>query len=114
MLNRRTYTRFATWVLLVAYLPVLLTSALHTHERPTAPLCNQCAHHEAHPIHFAEAQVNLQDCLLCHLMTFSYFGVAMVAAATVPLPVSRLASSFCRRVVLCPRRTAALRAPPAC
>lgn len=114
MLNRRTYMRFAAWVLLVAYLPVLLATALHTHERPAAPLCDLCVHHQAHPVHYAEAQVSLQDCLLCHLMTISYFGVAMLAACAVLLAVGRIAAPLCRRVALRPRRFAALRAPPAC
>lgn len=112
MLNRRTYMRFAAWVLLVAYLPLLAVSALHTHERPDEPLCDQCAHHVEHPTHFGEAQVSLQDCLLCHLATVHYLGVAALAAVPVLWVTARLAVARPCRVALAAHGVALLRAPP--
>ncbi len=114
MLNRRTYMRFAAWVLLVAYLPLLAVSALHTHGRPDEPLCDQCAHHVEHPSHFGPSQVSLQDCLLCHLATVHYLGVAALAVAPVLWVTARRAAACPRRVALAVRGTAPLRAPPAC
>lgn len=104
--------RFAAWVLLVAYLPLLAVSALHVHPHPDAPLCDQCAHHVEHPSHFGPSQVSLQDCLLCHLATVHYLGVAALAAAPVLWVTARLAVARPCRMALAARGIALLRAPP--
>jgi len=111
MFNRRTYVCVAAWVLLVAYLPLLIGSAVHVH-KPHEVLCDDCAHHVEHPSHFAEATVALQDCVACHLVSLIYIGVAAMAVVAHPMAV--ILHRICRRdsVVVKPCCGAHLRAPP--
>lgn len=106
--------RVAAWVLLAAYLPLLVASSVHTHRLPEGALCDLCAHHVAHPSHFSETIVSLQDCLVCHLMSFSYFGAAAVAVAMVLVLTAPLAVGCSARMAVAPCRVVSLRAPPIC
>lgn len=113
MLNRRTYMRFAAWVLLVAYLPLLVSSAVHMHQ-PTATMCDDCAHHVEHPSHFAESAVTMQDCMFCHVASIVYFGVALTALVVPLVMVVRERIRRCLRVFGTHDSGVSLRAPPVC
>lgn len=105
--------RFAAWVLLVAYLPLLVSSAVHMHQ-PTATVCDDCAHHVEHPSHYAESAVTMQDCIFCHVASVAYFGVALTALAAPLVVVVRERICRCLRVSGTRDSGVSLRAPPVC
>ncbi|MBP5528302.1 MAG: hypothetical protein J6X79_07635 [Bacteroidales bacterium] len=100
--------RIASWMLLAAYLPLVLLSSVHIHHE-TVDLhdnCLQCAGH-------FEVQHNHQcDCQYCHLLSQSYLGqdteplvVHIPVADSRPTEIVEKAEVFRHGVCL-------LRAPP--
>jgi hypothetical protein len=114
MMNRRA--RISAWVLLAAFLPLLVVSSVHTHRLPLAEVdvCHQCAAHEAHPAHLGAQVVSVHDCVFCHLMSFYYLGSAALLAAVL-LPVRVAGRTGLPTAVLAGRAgLPSLRAPPCC
>ena len=113
-MNRRT--RISAWILLAAFLPLLVVSSFHTHRLPSAEadVCHQCVAHEAHPAHLGVPVVTVHDCVFCHLMSFQYLGSAALLAAVL-LPVSVAVSMGVPSAVVAGRVCRpSLRAPPCC
>ncbi|MBO7100431.1 MAG: hypothetical protein J6V98_00220 [Bacteroidales bacterium] len=113
-MNRRT--RISAWVLLAAFLPLLVVSSVHTHRLPSseAEVCHQCVAHEAHPAHLGVPVVSVHDCVFCHLMSFYYLGSAALLVAVL-LPVCLAGSMGLPSAVVAGRvGLPGLRAPPCC
>ena len=100
--------RMASWVLLVAYLPLAVLSSVHVHHDTVDrdDDCMQCAGH-------FEAQHNHQnDCQYCHFLSLSYLGQA-IGQSTGPLPATEmLVPSACEPMVQLGHGVSLLRAPP--
>ncbi|MBR1784948.1 MAG: hypothetical protein IJ760_08855 [Bacteroidales bacterium] len=74
-----------SWLLLAAYLPLVVASVLHVHHgRQAAVLCDDCLHHVDHPAHYGAAADDAQVCLVCHLLSMPRLaGAAIVAMVAV-------------------------------
>ena len=106
--------RFSAWILLAALLPMLLLSALHTHESAgTADdACVECVNHQPHAGHLTTTSQTLTDCVLCQFFSLEYLEgtVVALAIATIPFILTRQTV-----IVVCPTRPLTLhasRAPP--
>jgi len=87
----RKARRIAPWILLAAYLPLVLASLLHTHRPPEegATACPDCVKHVCHPAHFSNTDIHSNDCLLCHILTVEYFGSIAAVIIATPFVVGR-------------------------
>ncbi|MBP5677635.1 MAG: hypothetical protein J6W88_03965 [Bacteroidales bacterium] len=77
------YRRIASWILLAAYLPLVVVSSVHVHHETVDADdgCLQCTGHlEAQHQHDC-------DCLYCHFLSLSYLG-RDDEQSTVILPVT--------------------------
>lgn len=112
---KETFRRsFAAWLLLSAYVPLLLLSALHIHpcEAAEGDDCALCAQHVDHPAHFTTARSGLHDCALCYFLRLSYTAAALAVLTVIP---PRRFTPHVVRVEAAVYRTvnrASLRAPP--
>lgn len=110
----RTIRNWMAWLLVAAYLPMLLASVLHVHHQPVAEekACYDCAHHIAHPAHFGEYHSAEQTCLYCHVLTMPNLALALATGLVVLMAAVRLVAAVSR--VSCSQRvgTQRLRAPP--
>lgn len=100
--------RIASWVLLVAYMPLVVLSSLHVHHETvdTHDDCVQCVGH-------IEKQHNHQcDCQYCHLLGQSYLGQDYGHTAAL-LPVTeRPTPTACEPTAQLHYGVSRLRAPP--
>lgn len=104
----RFVRRIASWVLLVAYLPLLVLSSLHVHHETVDTLdnCKQCVGH------IEEQHSHPNDCQYCHILSQSYFGQDNEQTALL-LPVTeRLTITACEPTVQLRYGVSQLRAPP--
>ncbi|MBP5546633.1 MAG: hypothetical protein J6X59_05075 [Bacteroidales bacterium] len=64
------YRRIASWILLVAYLPLVVMSSLHVHHETvdTKDVCSHCAGHIEDQHHHES------NCQYCHFLNLSYLG----------------------------------------
>lgn len=113
MMNRTWRNRIA-WLLLLAYLPMLLASALHVHHQPAVEefACFDCAHHIAHPAHFGEYRGGEQSCLYCHILSLPNLAAWAMALATVVLAATRIGMPTVAVAACRPCGQVRLRAPP--
>lgn len=108
--------RISAWILLAALLPMLLLSALHTHESAGAAddACVECVNHQPHAGHLTTTSQTLTDCVLCQFFSLQYLEAFQVTlAVTVGLAVL----SFPLTAAHCSSRPVAFystRAPPYC
>lgn len=72
----RTIRHIAPYILMAAYLPLLVTLSFHTHadEHSADNECAECLHHIHHKAHLAESVANAHDCIYCQLASSSYMG----------------------------------------
>lgn len=77
----RMIRHIAPYILLAAYLPLLVALSFHTHssQHSEASECPDCAHHIHHKAHLAEAAVMAHDCVYCQLASSSYIGSELLA-----------------------------------
>jgi len=82
--------RFSAWLLLLVFVPTMVATSLHIHERQGADesVCVQCAHHVHHGGHLKAFSDHVCDCLLCQFAGQS-FVVAAVVAISLPVIVLR-------------------------
>ena len=80
-----TIRRIAPYVLLAAYMPLLVALSFHTHtdQHSEAAECPDCAHHIHHKAHLSEAAVMAHDCIYCQLTSSSYYGTNTIQAPDV-------------------------------
>ncbi|MBR1766843.1 MAG: hypothetical protein IJ745_07420 [Bacteroidales bacterium] len=112
--NRRKKT--IVWLLIAAYLPMLLASGLHVHHQPVAAEedCYDCLHNIAHPVHFSACHDVAPDCLYCHLLSLPELANTVVAAVAMLLVVVRMGAPTMAMAVCRRHGQAHLRAPPSC
>lgn len=102
--------RIASWILLAAYLPMVVISSVHVHHE-TIDIHDDCLRCVGH----FEAQHNHQcDCQYCHFLSLSYLGqtcgqqaVLLPATETFSLSVDEPTLLFCYGM-------SQFRAPPVC
>ncbi len=77
----RTIRHIAPYILLAAYMPLLVALSFHTHEEShsAASECAECAHHLHHRAHLSEAAAMAHDCVYCQLVSTSYYGSGQTA-----------------------------------
>lgn len=78
----------SAWLLLAVFLPMLILSSTHIHNRGNAAEeeCKQCVHHKVHSSHLSQAQAKICDCLLCQIQHLTFLS-ATPLAATIPCPL---------------------------
>lgn len=108
--------RISAWVLLATLIPLLLLSALHTHERVTQDIdnCTACVNHQPHEGHLTASTTTLTNCVLCQFLSLQYLETA---TTTLIVAVSFIVLTCCTNTVSCPTRPHILhasRAPPFC
>ena len=72
----RMIRHIAPYILLAAYMPLLVTLSFHTHtdEHSADFECVECLHHIHHKAHLAESVSMAHDCVYCQLASTSYIG----------------------------------------
>jgi len=112
---RRT-RRIAPWILLAAYLPLVLASMFHSHALPdtSATSCPDCVRHVAHPAHFSDISLQSHDCLLCQLLSVVYIGIAAAVVVAVMMVVATVKPQSWRHTGTAATGLSSLRAPPIC
>lgn len=110
----RTVKKWIAWLLVAAYLPMLLVSVLHVHHVPGAEEaeCYQCVRHIAHPAHFGEYHSDEQTCLYCHVLSMPNLALALAAGLVVLMAAVRLATAVAQVSGILCVGTQRLRAPP--
>lgn len=70
--------QIAPWILMVAYLPLLLSLSFHKHEvhEDQFEKCPECANHLTHRSHLVESGMSPHDCIYCQLTASVYLGSA--------------------------------------
>ncbi|MBR1711848.1 MAG: hypothetical protein IJ722_00360 [Alloprevotella sp.] len=104
--------RLSAWMLLAAFVPMLLLSSLHRHADWGGSVCAECVQHQPHTGHLTQALGGVDDCLLCHFFSLSYLPVAVCALVLAGVP---FVVSFRRLRVLTPQcivGPVTLRGPP--
>lgn len=105
----RNLRHIATYVLLMAYVPMMIASSIHIHhDTVDAPdNCGRCSGH-------VERQHQHQpDCQCCHFFHLHYMVPPFMRLATPPLPVATIATPAQPLLVAVGHGIAPLRAPPA-
>ena len=76
MVPMRTIRNIAPYILLAAYMPLLVALSFHTHtdEHSADYECAECSHHIHHKAHLAESVEMAHDCVYCQLTSSSYIG----------------------------------------
>lgn len=66
--------RLSAIILIVALLPMLAATMLHTHHHKNeeGTRCEQCVRHIPHATHFDEKSTTIDHCLICQLITTPY------------------------------------------
>lgn len=109
-----TIRRIAPYILMAAYMPLLVALSFHTHteQHSEATECPDCAHHLHHKAHLAEAAVMAHDCVYCQLTSSSYYASQSVSLSTVQPLVTGVADVYDGRVAAVSYALPSLRAPP--
>lgn len=78
-MNLTTKRHIASWMLLAVFVPMLVLSSLHVHERhdATDKECAECVAHHCHG-HIGQADTSFDACVLCQFLSLTF-----VAAATM-------------------------------
>lgn len=65
---------FAAWILTLVFVPMLLLSGFHHHERRVENhiACSACAHHVHHDGHLTQQASSIDHCILCQLLSTPY------------------------------------------
>ena len=77
------------WVLLSVFVPMLLLASLHVHRDLglAGNDCVECVNHQPHAGHITDGTVNLHECVLCQLLTFSYLAASAPVSCMLAMPV---------------------------
>ena len=114
IISMKRLRKIAPWILIAAYLPLLVSLTFHTHteSRPVAATCPDCAHHVAHPAHLAEAVVMAHNCVYCQLASSFYYRPEQ-PVLVAQLPLVRIVVADRDRMVNCQvHGLSPLRSPP--
>ena len=109
-----TKRQLAAWVLWAVFVPMLVFSSLHVHEKSAAnaiAACADCVHHSCHG-HLSPTASWAHECVLCQFLNFSFLATAAVVLIYYN-KVTGDASCACQRHVCATHSgTIGLRAPP--
>jgi len=77
--------RWAAWVLLAVFVPMLMMSSLHHHNAPGAlqTVCPQCLHHIHHSGHLAAEQAGIDNCVLCQFQSLPFVAAVVIELGLV-------------------------------
>lgn len=92
IMNNSVKRRFAAWLLLLVFVPVMVATSLHIHDLGEASSveCEQCLHHVHHAGHFNVYADHAYDCVLCQFAALPFVAAAVVALA-IAVAVHRVA-----------------------
>ena len=113
-MNTKTKRRFSAWLLLSVFLPMLVFSSLHVHERMAVwqGACVDCVNHLPHAGHLSLDTHSPHDCVLCQFTSLPVLLGVAVAVGMVVVQSPRL-FNLCLSFVPGPDdRLLASRAPP--
>ncbi len=110
----RTIRNIAPYVLLAAYMPLLVALSFHTHtdQHSEATECPDCAHHIHHKAHLAETAVMAHDCVYCQLTSSSYYASHSLSLPVGQPSVTSVADVYNSRVAAVSFALPSFRAPP--
>lgn len=110
----KTIRHIAPFVLLAAYMPLLVTLSFHTHDNPhpAESKCPDCAHHVTHRAHLAEAVMMAHNCIYCQLTSTSYLGTEPLTLPNRSDATLTIAKRATISHATAPARVASPRAPP--
>lgn len=113
-MNGMTKRHIASWVLLAVYLPMLLISSLHTHERAVEgeTTCAECVQHQCHG-HLLQLSDEIHQCVLCQFLTLPCVAAVVRTIACHLTPRSILHAAFSEAIRPMACGFISLRAPPA-
>lgn len=89
-MDKRLKRKLSAWLLLLAYVPIMVAISLHVHNDNSGSVaegCVQCAHHIHHDGHLNAYNSTAHDCVLCQFASLPF-----VAATAVVLTVAVCAS----------------------
>lgn len=112
--NAKTKRHIASWVLLAAFLPMLVVASLHIHPQVSfgGDACTECIHHHCGG-HLTQQTTPFHACVLCQFLTLTMLAVA-VATVYIYNKVCRTAPDCGHRnVCVAHSGMVGLRAPPA-
>ena len=106
-------TAFA-WLLLWVFVPMMVLSVVHQHERATATemSCTDCDHHVAHAGHLLMTDGHAHDCVLCQLASVVFVGGATLVASAPLTCIKRAATHRLSAYSNHTERLPQFRAPP--
>ena len=109
----RVIRHIAPYILLAAYMPLLVALTFHTHseEQPLTE-CSECAHHIHHRAHFDEAITLAHDCVYCQLTSSSYYSSESVSLPLRSDNVVTIANAVSSDIVPVSPQSASPRGPP--
>lgn len=104
----------ASWVLLAVFVPMVVLSSVHVHERTDngANECNECVRHHCHG-HLAKLAPSMQDCVFCQFLTLTMLAVAVATINIYQKSQKKTSARRQRTVFADGRGIPTLRAPPA-
>ncbi len=106
--------QMAAWILLAVFLPMLILSALHIHQAPSAEedSCTACTKHHCHG-HLAPQTASFHQCVLCQFLSLT-FVTAAISVVVCFHPKSKINfAQYCQATRLTYCGLISLRAPPA-
>ncbi len=107
--------RIAPFILLVAYLPLVLASIFHSHTLPSSTSdCPDCVRHVAHPAHFSDIGIQSHDCIICQVLSVVYIGITMLAVVATMMVVATIKPQRWHYSGAATIGLSSLRAPPLC
>lgn len=100
-------------MLLSVFLPMLLFSSLHIHERVASVQdCTECVNHVPHGGHLSLDTTSIHDCLLCQLASLPFVLAAGIAVLPFDVVCSAIVSQRPSAVFAVVGRLQSPRAPP--
>ncbi|MBR5988756.1 MAG: hypothetical protein IK003_04420 [Prevotella sp.] len=103
----------ASWILLAAFLPMVVLSSLHIHEttQTTDTECAACVHHHCGG-HMTQYDGQMHQCVLCQFLTLSMLAAATVVVLFINKYGEQAFASFICRYTPRVYGVVSLRAPP--
>ncbi|MBP5425141.1 MAG: hypothetical protein J6Y33_03595 [Prevotella sp.] len=115
-MNQKYRRLIASWWLLAIFVPMLVFSTLHVHEKTgvevTAEECADCVHHSCHG-HMSSLVQWSHECVLCQFLTLTFVATAVAGLTIInKVFVSGIDARQCH-VCMAHSGIVGLRAPPA-
>ena len=110
----KTLRHIAPYILIAAYMPLLVALTFHTHSESHATVneCAECAHHIHHRAHMDEAVALAHNCVYCQLTTSSYYSSEPIALTFQSSVIAAVDNSLSDDYVSTLSLSTGSRAPP--